>query len=339
MASNIPRILFVDDEQNVLQALERTLRAKRGEWEMEFVESGVAAMDMVREQRVDVVVTDLAMPGMSGVELVGHLNEVVPETKCLILTGTADLQTAAEVINTVRVFRFYTKPCVTERLIEGISAACAEAPRRTGDPVRGGQNSEVLDRLSTGVIVVTDRTEVVYMNQYAANTIAAADGLTVGIDQLLKASTGNESRELRDACEAAGAREGGNDNIALSISRPSMREALKLILSPLENTAGDADARIMILIMDPAAKSALSAEMLAQFFQLTPTEGRLAWHLIQGRRTEEIAASMGVTVSSARTYMKRIMEKTGTNRQADLVRFLLHTPGVPSNLGEGTSQK
>ena len=328
MTDNKPRILFVDDDAFVLKALARMLHGQHHEWDLNFVASGDAAVRETQDGRYDVVVTDLAMPGMSGLDVVRVLNETSAETRCIVLTGTADLQTAVELINTVRVFRFYTKPCATDVLVEGITAALADVPPSSGSVSGVGPGNIVLDRLSTGVLVVTRKREVVYMNQSAAETIAAADGLSIGYDQVLRASTSEESGNLREACLRLVSAPGDGDMAALSIERPSMREALKLILAPLEDPDGDPEGRVIVFVTDPGNKTFPSAEMIARFFDLTPTESRLAWELISGRRTEEIAEAMGITISSARTYLKRVMEKTGTNRQVDLVRLLLSTPQV-----------
>ena len=273
MTDNKPRILFVDDDTNVLKALARLLHGRRHEWDLDFVESSDAAAREAQDRHFDVVVTDLAMPGMSGLDVVRVLNETSPETRCIILTGTADLQTAAEIINTVRVFRFYTKPCATEVLVDGITAALAEAnPSSDSGPVVGqSPGNVVLDKLTTGVLVVAGRGKVVYMNQSAAETVAAADGLSIGYDQVLRASTSEETGSLRDAFLRLDSAPGDGDVVALSIERPSMREALKLILAPLENPDGDPEGSVIVFVTDLERKTFPTSEMIARFFDLTPT--------------------------------------------------------------------
>jgi CheY-like chemotaxis protein len=60
------RIVFVDDEINVLQAMRRTLHGMRHEWDMEFVLSGAAALEALAKAAADVLVCDMKMPGMDG---------------------------------------------------------------------------------------------------------------------------------------------------------------------------------------------------------------------------------------------------------------------------------
>ena len=66
---NAIRVIFVDDEPRVLEGLKRMLRPKRNEWNMKFVGSAQAALESLKDEPCEVVVTDMRMPGMSGAEL------------------------------------------------------------------------------------------------------------------------------------------------------------------------------------------------------------------------------------------------------------------------------
>ena len=67
------RILFVDDEQSILNGLKRMLRSKKNEWEISFALGGQAALDMSKDGRFDAVVTDLRMPVIDGLQVVEAL--------------------------------------------------------------------------------------------------------------------------------------------------------------------------------------------------------------------------------------------------------------------------
>ena len=105
MKDSKPRILFVDDEPNHLSAVRRSLRNRRNQWDMVFVESGEEAMATCKESLFHVVVTDLKMPGMNGIEVVKAVNRHSTQTSCIMLTGTADPNTATELINSADIFR------------------------------------------------------------------------------------------------------------------------------------------------------------------------------------------------------------------------------------------
>jgi len=123
MASKRVPILFVDDEPLLLGGLKRNLIKKAHVWDMHFVTSGQEALDLLEKTPFQVVVTDLMMPGMTGTELIKTINQNYPNTYCMMLTGTADLNDAANLINTTNIFRFYNKPCQAKLIIKGISEA------------------------------------------------------------------------------------------------------------------------------------------------------------------------------------------------------------------------
>ena len=90
--SPLPRILFVDDESNVLSSYRRMLRSHRAMWEMEYELSPLNALQRIQEQSFDVVVTDVRMPEMTGIELLDKIkkNPATEDVQVLIVTGEAD---------------------------------------------------------------------------------------------------------------------------------------------------------------------------------------------------------------------------------------------------------
>lgn len=108
------RILFVDDDPNVLAAFQRNLRKQ---FVLETASGGVEALAMIKEcGPYAVIVADMQMPGMTGIELLTKARENTPETVRVMLTGNADQQTAVDAVNQGAVFRFLTKPCAPEQL-------------------------------------------------------------------------------------------------------------------------------------------------------------------------------------------------------------------------------
>ncbi|WP_457674096.1 HDOD domain-containing protein [Thiolapillus sp.] len=108
------RILFVDDEQLVLDGLRRMLRPMRREWEMFFVDSGEEALQFLDQTACDVIVSDMRMPGMSGLELLDRVREKHPETIRLALSGHADAEMLLESVKATH--QFLSKPCDAETL-------------------------------------------------------------------------------------------------------------------------------------------------------------------------------------------------------------------------------
>src|ERR1700744_745010 len=103
------RILFVDDEENILDGIRRMLHADRDRWETEFVTSGQAALLAAKERPFDVVVSDLRMPGLDGAELLGHIREQFPGAGRIVLSGYSEPGLAARAAKVAH--RVLAKPC------------------------------------------------------------------------------------------------------------------------------------------------------------------------------------------------------------------------------------
>ena len=113
------RILFVDDEIEVMQAMRRSLREMRNEWSMEFALSGVAALDELAKTPADVIVSDMRMPGMDGWELLAEVKKLYPQTVRLVLSGHADAGSIMRTVGTAH--QYLAKPCDSAALKAAIS--------------------------------------------------------------------------------------------------------------------------------------------------------------------------------------------------------------------------
>ncbi len=127
------RILMVDDEPNVLAAYRRTLGRQFSLTCVEGGAAGLAALE--RDGPFAVIVTDMRMPSMNGIEFMHAAREKSKESVYLMLTGNADQQTAVDAINTGHIFRFLNKPCTQELLENSLRAALRQYEMVTAERV------------------------------------------------------------------------------------------------------------------------------------------------------------------------------------------------------------
>lgn len=117
------RIIFVDDDENVGQALRRMLRPMRNQWEMDFATSGDEALAKMAEKPFDIVITDMHMPGMHGVDLLGEVMSRYPETIRFALSGSPGSDSMVRTASIVH--QFLVKPFDPHLLVQLITRACA----------------------------------------------------------------------------------------------------------------------------------------------------------------------------------------------------------------------
>jgi len=114
-------ILIIDDEEFVRKALIRALRDEP--YEVIEAEDARTALQILREKDIDIVISDLKMPGLNGLSLLKIVKDHYPDIIRIMLTGFGDMDTAIRATNEAEVFRFFTKPWNRKELISGLEQA------------------------------------------------------------------------------------------------------------------------------------------------------------------------------------------------------------------------
>ena len=130
------RVLLVDDEPEVLEGYQRMLSRQ---FEIETALGGEAGLASIRDRGpFGVVIADLRMPGMDGVQFLSRVRQAAPNTVRVVLSGNADLQTAVDAVNQGYIFRFLSKPCEEKVLTDAITRALLQHDQRREDriPIR-----------------------------------------------------------------------------------------------------------------------------------------------------------------------------------------------------------
>lgn len=115
-------ILFVDDNPDMLTSLKRMLRSMRKEWNMEFTGSGQEALEKLKGIPFDVVISDIRMPEMDGVELLSRIKELYPKIIRIALSGQSSREVVLRSIEPTH--QFLAKPCDADVLISVVKRAC-----------------------------------------------------------------------------------------------------------------------------------------------------------------------------------------------------------------------
>ena len=194
-------------------------------------------------------------------------------------------------------------------------------------------STAALDRLAHGVILVDASERVMLANRTAAEILRARDGLSV-LDRALFGARVQDTNTLRTLIAEAIATSTGNGIGAggmVLLGRPSGRAALRILVTPVARRNvlfGPAQAAACIFITDPERFPLPSSAHIQQVFGLTAAETRVAVAMLDGKTVERLADELCISRNTARTHLQRLFAKTGTARQADLIRTLLgaHAP-------------
>jgi len=156
------KILFVDDEPILLQGYQRLLR---NEFKISTAVGGAAALVLVKQEGpFGVVVSDMRMPGMDGIEFLTRIRKAAPDSVRVMLTGAADLEIAIHAVNEGNIFRFLSKPANKDTLIRTLTDSLAQYHLVCAE-------KELLEKTLSGTVQVI--TEVLSLVSPAAFSRAA----------------------------------------------------------------------------------------------------------------------------------------------------------------------
>lgn len=186
-----------------------------------------------------------------------------------------------------------------------------------------------LDRIESGVIATDFRGRVFHANRQAESICSGSASLKIRHGKLT-ATTPEAETTLAAALSAAGT-EGRAETFGADPDTAGVPR-LMVACAPLRDRPQSwtltSRASVLVLLRERGRQRVLTGRQLVQLFGLSPAEARLARALAQGLAVEEHASAAGVAVSTVRTQLRRVLEKTGTKRQTELVKLLGSVPAV-----------
>jgi HD-like signal output (HDOD) protein/CheY-like chemotaxis protein len=197
------RVLFVDDEPNILSGLRRILRPLRDQWEMTFMTSGADALEFVAGTSCDVVVSDMKMPGMDGAEFLSRIREQHPESIRIALSGETDNFMIYRCVQ--HAHQYIAKPCDADTLISTVRRALALRDLTMDEDLKS-----LVSRLST-LPSLPEQYELIMHElqseepslQKIASIIESDIAMTAKILQLVNSAFFGLVRQVSSASEAA----------------------------------------------------------------------------------------------------------------------------------------
>jgi DNA-binding response OmpR family regulator/DNA-binding CsgD family transcriptional regulator len=304
--------------------------------------TGQEALDLLTTQHYDLVLCDITMPGMSGIDLLRAVRQQsrladLPFIFLTALAGRQDIIAGKQ----AGVDDYLTKPIDFDLMLITISARLDQIARIKGvtpqreDESRGLRAAllgadEALNRIAVGVFLIDIDRKVLFRNRRAEELLKEADGISLSREGLLRGEKPAQTQALKEIVETAVERmmEGsGRGSIAVALPRDSGKRPLIAVACPLgRGPAAAGEPAVGLFVTDPEWRPSDAAEAVAQLYGLSPAETRLALALVQGMRIDEIADEFGLSRNTVSYTLKNLFRKTETDRQADLISLFLSNP-------------
>jgi diguanylate cyclase (GGDEF)-like protein/PAS domain S-box-containing protein len=191
-------LLLVDDEPNILSTLVRLLRSDG--YRILRAESGLAALEMLANHAVGVIVSDQRMPGMSGIEFLRRAKEIHPDTVRMVLSGYTELKSVTDAINEGAVYKFLVKPWDDEQLRANVREAFQRYELRAENARLGRQlelaNTQLAHAKGALELEVERKVDVLRVSQEMLELLPIG---TLGIDlDGIIVTTNSEAEDILD---------------------------------------------------------------------------------------------------------------------------------------------
>lgn len=173
-----PRILVVDDEEVILISVKKVLR--KDDYEIETASSATEAVERMKTESFDVIITDLMMPGMTGLDLLDRIAEMELPSRAIMITGYATMKTAMQAMQK-GAFDYVAKPFTRDELRSVVLRAVRSKPQ-SGEDEFGPRPVQADNPLAPGRIVV--------LRNHSWARIREDGKVTIGLAPSLLANTG-----------------------------------------------------------------------------------------------------------------------------------------------------
>jgi DNA-binding CsgD family transcriptional regulator len=196
------------------------------------------------------------------------------------------------------------------------------------------QTRATLEHHENGVFLLDGYGKTLWANPRAEDLLEKQDGIQLkgGIISLHRPHEDGQLRRLISLYSSPLINNGASENDFLLVSRPSGKQPFVISVTPLRSERVAALASFsdmptaVVFVTDPDAELDRHVESLRRIYRLTGAEAKIVLAIAQGGPLAEAAERMGITLNTAKTQLKRVMEKTGATRQAELIKLLLRMP-------------
>lgn len=315
------RVLLVDDDPVILDIMATGLA--RAGYRVDTCAEAGGALQRYHESTPDVAVLDVGLPDMPGTELAKELLRA-EYRPILILSNHNDLKIVKQAI-TSGVVGYLVKPLSVDQLIPSLETSLSRYRQRRrdiaahlGGAVSREQLGQVMDSFPFALLIVDENHHPIYRNACARQLL---DEQVLNMDPAGRLRSRANSERLVPVLDLGLGKTAAAEPGAVLLEEGPARR-LHAWAAPLRAAAdGTDDSLAAVVVFDTERGPEYTWEALRTLYGLTRKESHMVNGLLQGQSLDDYCAANFVTANTARSHLKSIYRKTGTNRQSEVVRL------------------
>ena len=316
-----PIALIVDDDRDLMDLVALTFRVSRPEWEVVTECDPVRSLERFAASGAQAVISALRRPHLDGLSLIEQMKRLDDEASYMLVTGDADLSSALAGINDLGIDRYLLKPMPAEEYVQAVEQAME---------TRAGRSRleastcvfQMLELLGFGGVELDAAGRVVAISSLAQRIIADSDCLYQCPNGTLRPYGRREASRFSALYAQPSHGPDRQMGRSLLLSGTGREEPLAIYAFPMPGT-GAAERRTLLVLVDPSRRTRLSIGQIAEMWSLSLAEARLVREVVKGQDIRDAALECGVSIDTARSYMKSVHRKMGVSRQGELVGRVL----------------
>jgi len=335
-------IFVVEDEQALRNDIVEELQ--EAGYHVLAAADGQQALDLLADSTPDLLLCDITMPGLDGYELLNILRQQRPELAATPFVFLTALSEPREVIDgkLSGADDYLIKPVDYDLMLATIEAHLRQVKRirrRHDDEMTtlrgaisglsGGGAEHALDLISLGIVLLDEQGKQVHINRAAQEMAADADFIHVStkgvwaVDPLSNRALQHAIAETLDSARAGVEKVAG---VMLQHAHETSGTSILACAIPRADPPSSSHPCVALFLSASGRLKRVPEALLMELFGLTPTEAKVAGALASSARATDVAAELGVSQTTISFHMRNLFQKTGTNRQADLIALILAGP-------------
>lgn len=341
-ATDSALILVVEDEAALRGDIVEELQ--EAGYRTEAAKDGEEALSLLADTTPDLLLCDITMPGLDGYDVLRTLRGQRPELNTTPFVFLTALSEPREVVEgkLQGADDYLVKPVDYDLMLATVAARLRQVDRIRSRHVNeitilrhaltglsGGGAEAALDLIALGVVLLDGHGKPIHINRAAHEMTADADFIHTGTDCIRSPDPLSDRALQRAISRTLAASAAGSEKVVgVMLQRTQDAISVSMLACALsqEKNAPPARPHVALFLSVPDRRKHVPEALLADLFGLTPTEARVAGALARSTRASDVATELGVSQTTISFHMRNLFQKTGTNRQADLIALILAGP-------------